>query len=281
MTPRPRPRGFALVELIVALVIAGIIGIALARLIINQARFIGVQDGMMRARSAARAALSVMQDELRMVSDSGLRAASPDSITVRVPYLFGVACGYTGGRTIIAEIPADSAAVAGAYSSGMAWRDSLGAWRFVEPATLNNGAPAGSCWSNTPVIQVLSTASWAARTATATGTAPPVGSPVYFYQLVTYVFGPSVDQPGKRALWRAVPSAGLREELVAPFDTSARFEFLVGSVVTAQTTPPGNLNTVLGVRARLVAVSETVPQGRVEPLKFDLTTNLQFRNHVY
>ncbi len=275
-----RAPGFALVELLVALVIAGIIGIALSRLIINQARFVGVQDAMMRARSAARAALNVMQDELRMVSDSGLRAASRDSITVRVPYIFGVACGYTGGRTIVAEIPADSAAVAGATPRGMAWRDSLGVWRFVEPATVTAGAPLGSCWSNTPVIQVLSTSSWTARTVTASGTAPTVGAPVYFYQLVTYVFAASVDQPGKRALWRAVPSAGLREELVAPFDTSARFEFLVGSVTTAQATPPANLESVLGVRARLIAVSETVPQGRVMPLKFDLTTNLQFRNHA-
>jgi len=275
-----RRGGFALVELLVALLIAGIIGIALARLIINQARFIGVQDGMMRARSAARAALNVMQDELRMVSDSGLRAASQDSITVRVPFLFGIACGYTSGRTIVSELPADSAAVAGAVASGMAWRDSLGSWRFVEPATLASGAPGGSCWSNSPVIQVIGTSGWSARMGTGSGTAPTVNAPVYFYQLVTYRFGPSVDQPGKRALWRVVPGASLNEELVAPFDTSARFEFLVGSVLTSQTTPPGNLESVLGVRVRLIALSDQVPQGRVAPLKFDLTTSLQFRNHV-
>ena len=33
-------RGFALAELLVALVIAGIIGVALTRLVINQARFV-------------------------------------------------------------------------------------------------------------------------------------------------------------------------------------------------------------------------------------------------
>ena len=54
----------------------------------------------------------------------------------------------------------------------------------------------------------------------------------------------------------------------------------MGTVLTSQTTPPANLETVLGVRARLVAVSDQIPSGRVEPLKFDLTTNLQFRNHV-
>lgn len=273
-------RGFALSELLVALVIAGIIGIALARLVINQSRFVAMQDGVMRARSGARSALNVMLTELRMVTDNGLRAASRDSITIRVPVIFGIACGYTGGRTVVGVMPADSASYAGATIAGMAWRDTLGTWQFVNPSTLVAGASTSTCTSQVPTISVLSLSNWTARAVSGTGVAPTIGSPVYFYQLVTYVFAASADLPGRRALWRAVPAASLREELVAPFDTSAHFDFIYGKALTVQTTAPAVLDSVMGVRVRLIAASENAPAGRSAPTTFDLSAKVYFRNHV-
>jgi hypothetical protein len=270
-----------MVELTVALVIAGVIGVALARLVINQSRFVSLQDGLMRARSGARSALAVMQDELRMVSDSGLRSAGRDSIMVRVPFVFGIACGYSTGQTVVGLLPADSASVAGAVANGMAWRDSVGNWRFVEPATMTAGAPTTVCTGQTPAITVISTPDWAAQAAYGTGTAPRIGSPVYFYQIVTYRFGPSVDLPGRRALWRAVASTGVREELVVPFDETAKFQFLVGTLSTVRTSPPAVLDSVLGVRVRLVAASDQTPAGHSGPVTFELNTDIVFRNHAH
>lgn len=277
-----RLRGFALAELIVSLVIAGIIGLALTKLIINQSRFVATQDSMTRARSGARAALNVLQSEIRMVTDSGLRAASADSIVIRVPYVFGTECGHWAGTsTIVGLIPADSANMGLSVASGMAWRDSTGHWRFVEPTTITPAAPTVTCWSHSPVITVMSTAKWTQQAVYATGIAPTDGAPIYFYQNVTYLFGPSVDMPGRRALWRAVPSAGLREEMVTPFDSSARFEFIVGNALAVQSAPPAVLDSVMGVRMRLVAASDNTPGGRSGPITFNLTTTLMFRNHVY
>jgi prepilin-type N-terminal cleavage/methylation domain-containing protein len=273
-------RGFALAELLVALVIAGIIGIALTRLVVSQARFVSVQGGMMQARSGARAALNVMAEELRMVSDSGLLAATRDSITVRAPYGFGIACGYNAGRTIVGLLPADSAGYASASNSGVAWRDSLGNWRYLDAVAVSAGAPTTTCTTQTPAIAVLSAGSWSAQAIYAQSVAPTIGSPVYLYQKITYVFAASVDLPGRRALWRAVPGLSLREELVAPFDTSAKFEFLVGSSLAVRATAPAILDSVYGIRARLVAASEQTPAGRAAPMMFDLSTNLVFRNHV-
>ena len=51
-------RGFSLAELVVAMFLAGIIGLALTKLIVNQARFVAGQDGMLQARSASRAAIA-------------------------------------------------------------------------------------------------------------------------------------------------------------------------------------------------------------------------------
>ncbi|MDO8665846.1 MAG: type II secretion system protein, partial [Gemmatimonadales bacterium] len=101
-------RGFSLAELVVAMVIAAIIGAALTRLVINQARFVGTQDAVMHARAGARAALNVMTSEFRAVSDSGLVAASRDSVTIRVPYAFGIACAQVGGATIVSLLPAEN-----------------------------------------------------------------------------------------------------------------------------------------------------------------------------
>jgi prepilin-type N-terminal cleavage/methylation domain-containing protein len=274
-----KKRGFALAELLVALVISGVIGVALARLVINQSRFVATQDAVMRARSGARSALNVMLQELRMVSDSGIRAAHRDSITVRVPFAFGIACAYSSGRTIVSLLPADSATMVNATVRGMAYQTG-GQWRFVEPSVFTSGAPNGNCWGQTPSVSVLAAPTWTARSYYGSGVAPPVGSPVYFYQTVTYVFAASTDLPGRRALWRAVQPANVREELVAPFDTSAHFEFLVGNAMALQTAVPAQLDSIMGVRIRLIAESENTPAGRSVPIKFDLTTKVLFRNHA-
>lgn len=272
-------RGFALAELMVALVISGIIGIALTKLVINQSRFVATQDAIMRARSGSRASLNQLASEIRMVSDSGLRAASKDSITIRVPFVFGVTCGYLAGTTVIGLIPADSTNYALAVPSGLAWRDTLGAWRFIEPITMTRNVSATNCSTNS--ITVVSNAKWASQMATATTTSPTIGQPAYFYQTITYVFATSVDMPGRRALWRAVPSAGLREEIVTPFDTSAKFQFITGNAQAVLDNPPAVLDSVVGIRARLVAASDNTPGGRTAPMTFNLITDFRFRNRVY
>jgi prepilin-type N-terminal cleavage/methylation domain-containing protein len=280
-TRRP---GFSLAELTVAMVVAGIIGVALARLIINQSRFVAMQDGMMRARSGARAALNALSSELRAVTDGGLVQAGPDSITVRVPYAFGVACGPLSGTTVVSLLPTDSAIFSASTASGYAWLDSTGLWQFVTPATVGASNLWAPCLLPSPPVTTLSATGWPARGLTVSPTipvTPSAGRLVYLYQTIRYAFAASVGIPGRRALWRTVnPPGGTRDELVAPFDSSARFEFLVGGAYTLQSTPPAVLDSVRGVRVKLVGTSETAPQGRSQPVRFDLTTDILFRNNA-
>ena len=283
MTSR-RP-GFSLAELTVAMLIGGIIGIALARLIIHQSRFVAMQDAMMRARSGARAALNVLSRELRAVTDSGLVQAGPDSITARVPYAFGVACQQISDWTIVSLLPTDSAIYGASTASGYAWRDSTGTFRFVVQAAAIARLSPVFCSPPAPSITTLNATGWSANAVAIWPRAgspppPPVGAVVYLYQTIRYAFAASAEIPGRRALWRTVVSTGTRDELVAPFDGSAKFQFLVGGAYALQSAPPAVLDSVRGVRVKLVGASETAPQGRSQPVKFDLTTDILFRNNA-
>src|SRR3954464_5098566 len=89
-------RGFSLAELLVAVVLLGIVGGALTRLVVDQMRFFDNVTVKRGTRSAARNSMNVMLAELRMVMDSGgvtAIAANNKSITVNVPYRFGMFCG--------------------------------------------------------------------------------------------------------------------------------------------------------------------------------------------
>lgn len=273
-----RARGFALAELVVALVIAGIIGVALTRLVLNQARFVSMQDAMMRSRGGARAALNVLSEELRMVTTGGVIAATKDSITVRVPYAFGVSCLKFFGYTVVSLFPTDSATYFGATASGYAWRTATGEYEFENGATVIDGVPQLPC-ALTGIV-TLTAPGWSARTVAVTQDLDTdTATSVYLYQTIRYAFAPSTTLPGRVALWRTVLSTNTREELVAPFDTSSRFSFLVGSRYTAQAAAPSPLDSTRGVRVRLVAASETAPQGRADPTKFEITVDVLFRNY--
>jgi len=270
-----------LAELLVAMLIAAIIGVSLTQLVISQSRFVALQSAIMQARGGARAALNVMAGDFRMVGDSGLVAATPESVTVRVPYAFGVACLQAAGKTLVSLAPADSATYFAATASGYAWRDSTGKFVFVEPATAAASLWVLCSWPfTTPSITTLGNANWSPRVVAVgpNDARTPAGSIVYLYQTIRYAFAPSAQLPGRIGLWRTLLTTGERDELVAPFDSTAGFRFL-DSTYTAHASPPGDLTSVKGLQLMLVATSEQPPEGRTLPMKFNLTTNVVFRNH--
>ena len=273
-------------ELLVALVIAGVVGLSLTNLIVNQARFVAGQQGMMSARAGARAGYNIMVQELHTVGRGGVIAATKDSITVRVPFAYGLACIQpAGGSQAVALFPVDSASYASATISGYAWRDSTGVWQFKEPATLAAGV-AADCNTGAAAAQpvtLLTSGSLvrASPNVTVAGVAAvKVGSPVYLYQKVRYALTASVQLTGRRALWRTLIDTGQRDELVAPFDTSSAFGFLTGNNLAVGTSPPASLDSLRGIKLRLVGQSEDPPEGRTTPSKFDLATNIVFVNRA-
>lgn len=271
-------RGFSLAELMVALVVAGVIGIALTRLLINQSRFVAAQEGYMRARAGARAGLNVMLAELRGVTWGGLVNATADSVTVIVPFAVGVTCTQpSGGYQAIALFPYDSAGYAAAVLGGWAWRDDTGAWQYEAGGTLTTGN-ASDCSGASPAVTVLTNGIVVRVTPNDAST--DAGQSAYLYQTIRYGIAPSVEIADRYALWRQVLPDGTREELVAPFDTSSGFGFLVGEGLALQTTVPSPLDSARGLRVRLVGQSEETPEGRTTVASFDLSTNIVFVNRV-
>jgi prepilin-type N-terminal cleavage/methylation domain-containing protein len=121
-------RGFTLVEVIVVVVILGILGGALTKLMLAQSRLYELQRGRRDARAAGRASMNLLFSDLRMVHDGAdapgsVLLASPESLSLRVPYATGLVCGNSSGATTVSMFPTDSAVRAMAKYAGYAWRN--------------------------------------------------------------------------------------------------------------------------------------------------------------
>lgn len=274
-------RGFTLPELLIGMVVMAILGTALARILIDNSRFVSRQDAMMESRATARAAMQAMVAELHMVPDSGLLMATRDSISVAVPYAFGMLCRTTAGVTTASLMPADSVMYASAVPDSIAVRSLTGGAFIRRVVTSVIASPiAADCTVDS--IRVIPGGRLIGMTIP--GSAVASGSLFYLSQTVTYRFMTSVDVPGRRGLWRRL-GTGAYEELAAPFDTAAKFVFLRGPYMEIY--PRTNLTTgarrdsARGLELRLTGQSITAPQGGSGPQTFDLRTRVAFMNKAY
>ena len=272
-------RGFTLIELLVAMVVVGLLGVSLARLMISDSRFVAGANARLDARQTARAGLTIMSTDLRMVTDGGLLAAAADSITVRVPYAFGLLCAMSGTTTYGSLAPVDSAIYAGAVMAGVAWRTASGAYAFRDGQTAwASPSSAGICAADSIRVVSGGSTSLSGRVIGISGSymADP-GTVFYLYQTVTYRFGASSTYSGRTALWRTT-LGGTTEELLAPFDTTAGFTYVIGNSQTPVDSVPTNLDAVTGVELNLDAQSVSAPEGSSAPRTYALHTRVKFLN---
>lgn len=290
MTPARRVRrGFTLAELLVAMLIVAIIGAAFTRLVIAQSRFFTREYGARNARAVARASMNLLLTDLRMVQDSGgVDSASADGRTVRVivPYAFGLACGTTASATIVSLLPSDTSVMAIAEYAGYAWRNSTGRYTLVTPPApqgADNVQPYGTpatCTGTGAGQAGISTLTINGRSGQVVQVTPAavgiaVRTPVFLWQKITYSFDTSAAFPGLYGLYR-MAAGGSRMEILAPFDSTARFKFYVPNQDTSQTTLP-QISQIRGLDILLYGVAPKLQSNGLRSMT-KMTTAVFFKN---
>jgi prepilin-type N-terminal cleavage/methylation domain-containing protein len=275
-------RGFTLVELLIGMIILGIIGAALTKLFLSQSRFFDQQTQLRRARLVSRMAVNAALSDIRMVEGTGgVVSATSAQVVLRVPYAMGIVCANTGTQTTLALLPVDSVMYATAGFSGYAWRDSLGNITYLEAGTSvvadNVSVCTGANVTVLPAGRVVAVkpplpASLPAVTA--------VGTPVFLIQRLTYEFKASVALPGRTALWRTMVATSQTDELVAPFDSSAKFRFFTGGSDTAQAAVPSPLSTIRGLELNFTSQSDHAPWAATAPERSQTVTAVFFNNQL-
>jgi prepilin-type N-terminal cleavage/methylation domain-containing protein len=278
-----RRAGFSLAELLVAVVLLGIIGGALTRLVVDQMRFFdGVQISR-GTRSAARNSMNVMLAELRMVQALGgvtNVGADNKSITVNVPYRTGTLCATAAGISTVSMLPMDSAMAAQSSYAGYAWRDSAtGAVTAVASASapiLIAGTPAVCTAAGIKTLTINGRTGQGYTISTGLPAGLYTGWAVMFYQSIKYSFQASSMFPGKIGLYRTV-NGGTAEELMAPFASTARFYYFRDGDDVSQSTAPAVAN-IRGVEVDLTTEGARKQAGRTSYAQTRMKTAIFFKN---
>jgi prepilin-type N-terminal cleavage/methylation domain-containing protein len=280
-----RARGFTLVEILVSTVLLAIIGAAMTRMLIAESRQFEINQARKDARAAGRNSINILFSDLRMAQDGAsapgtVLVATSDTLKVRLPYAFGLVCG-TGSVTTVSMLSADSSVQAAATFAGYAWRSRLtNQYTYVpiatNPAPVASSSPATCTGTARVRSDTITGRSWAPLDLMPAASGAQPGAPAFLYQEVTYWFGASTAFPGRVGLWRQA-TGGAAEELVAPFDASARFKFYQRSTDTPSLTPPTPLDSLVGVAIVLNGASVSNIPGRA-PIKTAMETSVFFRN---
>jgi prepilin-type N-terminal cleavage/methylation domain-containing protein len=286
LTPCTNRAGFTLTEIVIALVIAAVIGTATTSVFVTQARFYDRQEKVDYARGVSRSALNVLMSEMRMIErDSGVVEASAARLVLRVPYAMGISCGGTGTTMSLRYLPTDSLLMADTVApgySGYARMTDQGTWRYHDLPSTSTVKPrpnVGHDVCNTAVNPVRAVPRGGTMQLTTPSTADiaPRGRLVMLYQHVTYEFKASEDVPGRLALWRKVNRKGEDQELVAPFTSNARFQFFISDNIESALDPPAMLRELTGIELMLEAASERPgPDGTYQAVPF--RTAVFFKN---
>lgn len=270
---KPR-QGFTLAEVIVALTMTAVIGAAVTGVFVSQSKFFDHQEKVGFARGVTRGATNMIMSELRMLEiDQGIVEATNKKITARVPIGLGVVCRVGTGLTV-SMLPTDPSILAENGAYGYAHRLADGSYNYVEPANKPGPGNAGRC--NDAKVRILAAGS--VMYLLPGSMTADTGAAVLLYAKVTYEFKASDAVPGRIGLWRHVESSDLgAEELVAPFDTTAKFRFYENDAADAQDAVPGVLGDITGLELVLDGLSER-PNSDGSHQSVPSTTSVFFKN---
>ena len=293
-------RGVTLVELLLSLIVTAIVGAALVRMVLSQARFMDQQEAWRGARAVARGGVNRLVSDLRMVeATGGLYQAQPggQDFRVNVPYAFGILCTVGANTATVSLLPVDSAMYNAPGKSGFAIRADDGTYTYYTSSVLSTPPPAGvatDCGApalpNLPITTMPTlNGSPAGQVVVVTATAanfaptPKVGQIMFLYRRIRYQFKNSTMLPGRTGLFRTVVDApgAPEEELAAPFAGTARVNFYVLNSAASSATAPNNAAEradIRGLELVLDGMSERTPGGSNAPKTANVKTSVFFEN---
>lgn len=267
---RFRTAGFTLVEILITIAVAGVLGATLMGLVLGQQRFYVHSDDTIVAQQNLRAAMDLLATELRMAAPTDVMVARSDSVVVRSDILRAVVCDVTGPdeATVFAYDSVASAnlpsgfrgtAYSGAYDSTFVYGNGF------TPTSSTGGPAAGICTGNgAPTGQP----GWAYRRTTGWtgqfGVVPDRGSLLRWYGALAYSFGTSSSNTGD-ALWRNA------DELVTPFEVGARFRYVMADGSVLSNVTGANMANIRQIRVVVTATGDGVNRfGVRRPLTYDI-----------
>jgi hypothetical protein len=273
-------KGLSVAELIVGMVILAIIGMALTRVMVAQARYFSHQKQANLARNVSRGPLNRLVSDIRMVeAEGGITAASTTSITAKVPYAIGVVCNSDATGTNISLLPVDSAMYAEPGYSGYAWRNGEAKYRYVMGGNVPTTGDLTAC-NNVGINTLTSQLAKVIRISPALIDSADIGTPVFLLRNIKYEFKASTIVPNSTGLYRTVVTAGTSEELSAPYANDASFKFFVGSALTSQTSPPADLSKLRGIELNMTGLSEKIPRQAMAQETAPFVTAVFFKNRL-
>ncbi len=281
-----------MVELLIAMVVASIVGAALLSLMMGQGRLAERTEAQRAGIRVSRSALNALISDLRMVDPLwGLEAASPTSITVRIPYALGITCASTADLQTILLLPVDSLVLHTPGYSGYATRGGTGVYTPTPGGSVVEEAVSTTCTGSPSDAFEITAPSSAPNQKTrqlaisTTGAVPvAVGTPVMLYRRTSYFYAPSAlpGLGGRNALWRDwLDDDDEAVELAAPFDDAAAFRFFEFGTTVPVDTAPADLTTVVGLEIFLPGESDLTPRTRNSPAQADLTSQVFFVNRSF
>lgn len=282
-------RGVTLIELLIAMVVAAIVGAATISLMLTQTRFAERAEAQRAGLRVGRSALNALVTDLRMVDPLwGIEDATPTSITVNVPYALGITCASTAALQTILLLPVDSVALYLPGYSGYATRGGTGVYTPVPGGTVTEVAVSNTCTGSPSNAFTIAAPSSAPNQKTrqitiATSSAIPVavGTPVMLYRRTRFYFEPSAlaGLSGRTALWRDwLDDNNDPVELAAPFDDAAVFRFFEFGAIDAVDDVPFDLTSIVGVEVFLPGESDHTLRMRNSPEQANLRTEIFFVN---
>lgn len=307
---RPSPRnaalgrgGYTLVELVVALLIAGIFSIAMFNFLRNQTRFMAVESAQEEVNQNLRGALEVIASELRAVPPAAIVQGDANRIQFLMPRAWGAACWSNASTMVEAVFPqlpagmvplgvqnanvtavlADSQALSGALITAPApaarpaalWVSGNAAGRSQVASIATINAAAGNCADNGATAGTTQGYRF-------TGVNMPKvrrGKPVLLTSVVEY---DAAQSTADGLIWvrRGNGTAGSQQPLAGPIPDNASLQFVYYNTTTgAPTAAPGNnaalLSAVRRIKVLLTTRSRSEAYGGVQTRQDSVTVYLR------